>query len=89
VDGNRSRDGDRFSFPVLPAGAPAFNPETLNAPALVVYALDVSFYAGYGDFKSGFASFFPTQGLTSDTVDPITPILPALGSARLTSVSTN
>ena len=80
-----------FSFPTLPPGATPFDPGLLASTVVnppVVYAIDVSFFGGYGDFKTGFASFLPGQGLTgNEPANGVVPLLPSLGSARVTTYS--
>jgi hypothetical protein len=78
-----------FTFPSLPAAAPAFNPTTFDFVSPILFGVDVSFFAGYGDFKGSFTSFLPGYGLIQRSTAGIAPILPALGSARFTSLSAN
>ncbi|HEY2514447.1 MAG TPA: hypothetical protein VGI39_26465, partial [Polyangiaceae bacterium] len=72
-----------------PAAAPAFNPTTFDFVSPILFGVDVSFFAGYGDFKGSFTSFLPGYGLIQRSTAGIAPILPALGSARFTSLSAN
>jgi hypothetical protein len=77
-----------FSLPALPAGTAQFTPSSSAPPT--VYALDASFFTGYADVKTSFASLVPGNGLTdSGPLVGVIPFLPSLGSARLTSFSTN
>jgi hypothetical protein len=74
-------------LPALPASAAALTPSALSSPFPTVYALGVSLYAGYADFKTAFQSYLPGPGLFTEPALGLVPILPALGSARITAFS--
>ena len=85
-----------FRLPALPTQvASLYPPSTQVTPNAgitpVVYAVDASFLAGYGDFKTTFSSFVPGLGLLVVTKygegfsSGLVPFLPVLGSARLTA----
>jgi hypothetical protein len=77
------------TLPTLPPSAANLAPSTVWAVLPTTFAVDVSFFAGYADFKTTFESFSPGAGLLSEPGFGLVPILPALGSARITSLSTN
>jgi hypothetical protein len=75
-----------FAIPALPAGTTALDWSELNTNlSPIVYALDVSSFAGYGDFKRAYSTMRPVLGTISQPTFGVIPLLPAGATARLTA----